>query len=814
MPQQRSPFLSCLLTWLVSARRWLRVLWVCRASVASVVAGAVLATRPQVHDLYLDVAGTGAPTLWSPYFEDVLHPLFDGAAGALLLTLFWALPVHSVARLAVSDPAWLQSPYALPLPRGAKRNPLPFETAATWIPRVLGGLCYACALWAAGYAWWVMPIAAHAPLAQRADWEIFADAAFLIIAAILFIRYMLTRRDALNKRLPHNWKLSLAPAIGLHSDDQKAGRFIDETVAIALLLVLAIAFIRPSILGLTPRLWLLPLLLGIWTPILGLLARYGYKWRAPLGLIALVILVVCFYVAGDNHRTDSFPLAQNSPPSRPSLTEAIEAWETANNCSGEDCPAPIIVLISGGASRSAFFAGGVLGLLTDVSCASNNGDSGPCPEEPAFPKQVFALSSVSGGSVGAAIFAKALSDGGVNGAYAPPCLREKTSTLFFRAEATDWRGCLEEIAAEDFLSPVIAGLGFRDVLGFLGSWLGECVYPDRGHRLETAFADAYLKYMNLSEAGCASERKFGLSAPFLSLAPHLVDPKAPRVWSPILLMNSTSSEAGKRFLFSAVAPTMGPTDPSRWLKDSYDFHETLPGADLSLASAAHNSARFPVISPAGELFDNAKKLFSRLVDGGYFDNYGASTARDLVPALEAQHLKPFVLVITNDPVPVKPEAPGQPATDAPARPAAGNSLIPSLIAAPLNAVLETRSARGELALADLAKLYGLTDDKPRIARVAVHAQDLGANAPEQRIKDRIEAVSMSWWLSKPVQQYLDNQLESPAASDAPLAEQRQITAKGQRKNAEELGRVCDALRPLSLGSSCRRRVAVLAHDND
>jgi hypothetical protein len=41
--------------------KWLRVIWVCRASVFSVLFGAALSQLSQVHDLFLD--GSGPPIL-------------------------------------------------------------------------------------------------------------------------------------------------------------------------------------------------------------------------------------------------------------------------------------------------------------------------------------------------------------------------------------------------------------------------------------------------------------------------------------------------------------------------------------------------------------------------------------------------------------------------------------------------------------------------------------------------------------------------------------------------------------------------------
>jgi len=72
----------------------------------------------------------------------------------------------------------------------------------------------------------------------------------------------------------------------------------------------------------------------------------------------------------------------------------------------------------------------------------------------------------------------------------------------------------------------------------------------------------------------------------------------PKSWSPVLMLNSTTSESGKRFVFFGISPYIN-DGPTRWLQDAYDFHESFPGSDIRLVAAAHDSARFPVISPAG-----------------------------------------------------------------------------------------------------------------------------------------------------------------------------------------------------------------------
>ncbi len=54
----------------------------------------------------------------------------------------------------------------------------------------------------------------------------------------------------------------------------------------------------------------------------------------------------------------------------------------------------------------------------------------------------------------------------------------------------------------------------------------------------------------------------------------------------------------------------------------------------SPSTAALNSARFPFISPAGTIRDT-EEIADRIVDGGYFENYGALSAKELALAVHA-----------------------------------------------------------------------------------------------------------------------------------------------------------------------------------
>jgi len=129
---------------------------------------------------------------------------------------------------------------------------------------------------------------------------------------------------------------------------------------------------------------------------------------------------------------------------------------------------------------------------------------------------------------------------------------------------------------------------------------------------------------------------------------------------PELLLNSTVAESGQRAILTRL-------DTSRFV-DTYNLNrERLTTTTQTVAGLALQSARFPLISPAGSVRERLPADAStfqrfvstwwpntrlRLVDGGYFDNSGIQTALELLTQIQAaskaKGLKPVLLVISNE----------------------------------------------------------------------------------------------------------------------------------------------------------------------
>jgi hypothetical protein len=111
------------------------------------------------------------------------------------------------------------------------------------------------------------------------------------------------------------------------------------------------------------------------------------------------------------------------------------------------------------------------------------------------------------------------------------------------------------------------------------------------------------------------------------------------------------------------------------------------------------SARFTYVSPAGALVKN-DKLYGRAVDGGYFENSGATTVIEILKALNQlakpgsvwEKVRPVVIHISNEPVDalyadIRLDSEGKNPRTEPAR------MLAELLSPPIT-LLNTRDARG------------------------------------------------------------------------------------------------------------------------
>ena len=85
----------------------------------------------------------------------------------------------------------------------------------------------------------------------------------------------------------------------------------------------------------------------------------------------------------------------------------------------------------------------------------------------------------------------------------------------------------------------------------------------------------------------------------------------------MVLLNGTAVETGKRLVTSNIRVT------PRFFADAVDILQ-VTNADVPLSTAAHLSARFTYVSPPGVIVNAKGERLGHVVDGGYFENSGAS----------------------------------------------------------------------------------------------------------------------------------------------------------------------------------------------
>lgn len=290
------------------------------------------------------------------------------------------------------------------------------------------------------------------------------------------------------------------------------------------------------------------------------------------------------------------PLAARGGDDRPDLEAAFAAWSRAQAGAPK---ALVVVATEGGASRAGVWTATALQRLNAVTGG-------------ALARRTFAISSISGGSVGAVGWAASLKS--------PQC------PATHDAVGGPAVSCLDRFAGADALSPALAGMLFPDLVQ---RFLPLPVLPDRARALESAWEAAWRGAFG-SAPGAAR-----LSSAYRDI--WRPSPGSPP-WIPFVVVGGASEETGRRILTTPVRLT-GAFTQDETVSDIYDLY----GRDVAASTAILDGARFPWISPAGRLDGGAG--VQHIVDGGYFDGSGVLTARALLDWVAVHHPGlPLVLV--------------------------------------------------------------------------------------------------------------------------------------------------------------------------
>lgn len=324
----------------------------------------------------------------------------------------------------------------------------------------------------------------------------------------------------------------------------------------------------------------------------------GLTWLGRLVKFPFMSLIVAWAVVlglwdwTDNHQLAT--VRTTAPNPLPTLGRATPAWLQAKirETPGRKSKPVILVAAEGGGIYAAYHAAYALGALAD--------------EIPGFKNHVFAISGVSGGSVGASAFAQFC-------AWADDDRPRRAG--YFR-EAS------RQVFSADFLQPVVSMALFPDLWQRFIPW-GINAF-DRAHGLEFCY-DRVLKE-------CHPQRQ--PPTPFYDLTREFAARGVPA-----LFLNTTCVETGERVVIANLS-TSAPDDTQQ-----HDgplgfatYHGTSVWENLPQSVAAFASARFPYVTPVASAMlrftPDAPARKYRLADGGYFENSGLATLLDLLPVFD------------------------------------------------------------------------------------------------------------------------------------------------------------------------------------
>ena len=416
-------------------------------------------------------------------------------------------------------------------------------------------------------------------------------------------------------------------------------------------------------------------ILLIWVTFVVYFSSVITKIFDPMHVPALSIAIgaaflFSIYNLNNNHVVKPSPIPPKEIPNLDVFDKWLDARADKDHFAQGRYPV-IIVSAAGGGLYAALHTATVLARLQDA-----------CPN---FSQHVFAISTVSGGSLGAATFTSL--------SKLPDLNRKWVGCKFGVRPKGPNEERVQKFLDHDFLTPILANALFPD---FLQRFIPFPLFTiDRAGAFEASLNAVW----KLSEGSVPS--------PF--------DQPLLNTWSieggtPALFLNAVKANTGNRLIMSPISLYQFPVDTADLIRarSAIDYlYAFLPGTkksdrtdfltyrsytatqDFTLAQAVSMSSRFPWIAPAASvnlryptLDDRDSNLYqSKIVDGGYFENSGTETAIDIINKLgTTKNIRLILLAIGDSEVKDK------------------EADVTGELMPPIVALLNTRERRGYLAV--------------------------------------------------------------------------------------------------------------------
>jgi hypothetical protein len=445
-----------------------------------------------------------------------------------------------------------------------------FPRWTKWIPRLLGGVVF------------LIAFSSLLRVGAKRTPALIAYIVVLAIYCVLFFVFVFVRRKML--------ETPVDKTVETVADLSTQAKVIFIVTAAVYVIFFIASFYIPAMAAITSPVIVL-LVATIWVSLGVVIVYCGHRWGMPL-FTFLIVFAVLISRCTDNHKLQTVPAPNYT---RQDPVTAFEKW--LDSRPGRQNGYPVFfVMTEGGGIRAAYWTAAVLGALHDQTHG-------------AFTEHTFAISGISGSSVGAAVYDVAVAT------HAPSA-----------------RVAGKEALKYDALAPTLASFLVPDLLQ---RFIPAPIIRDRARALELGW-----------EAGW---RTSGNPEPE-ALTGGLLSLFAKNGNIPALFMSGTVIETGQRSVTSNCSIP--------WT-DALDTFDQI-GTDLPVSTAALTSARFPIISPAGTMMKAATAKSrspkcepgancGHLVDGGYFESSGAATLIELITTLRTSpkyaQIKPYIVLI-------------------------------------------------------------------------------------------------------------------------------------------------------------------------
>jgi Patatin-like phospholipase len=534
------------------------------------------------------------------------------------------------------------------------------------------------------------------------------------------------------------------------------------------------------------------------------LAYLSHMTRIPtLTILLLAALTFAGFDLNDNHELrvvrDKNMAALTAPSKAASAIQSdqrqdldLSSWIASRQDWNQYDRYPVFLIATeGGGIRAAYFTASVLAALQER-----------CP---ALAQHTLAISGVSGGSVGAAVFAGLSADYASNVAN-PGCNLDGMKSpgpVVKRARS---------VLSTDLLSPLLGAMLFPDAL--------QRIVPvpipqaDRSRAIEYALEDSW-RQSTVDDCGRCDRQRMAERAIDLYGRP------APENAVPNLFLNTTEADTGRIIPYTTARVqelatpfrdqaeiddrNFDSVEPSASQIERLSLQDRMTDDRIPLSTAAIVSARFPYLTPAGRIGYSGGDY----VDGGYFENSGTWLLSGLVqyligqqasypagktPQLDAARKAVFVVVIIESEPCTRDSIEAGCDEDATSVDGSWNEAL-----SPLRALLSTRDMRAEYSLDGLNAVSALIEQFSTRSGGQPNTTDAGTGcdypvcAVTLRFRNQTHTdIPLSWVLSSEGRRSMDNAVNGMETANVRLASPPEATESSD--DTQDIDRVLGSYR--------------------